>query len=105
MTTKKPAPAPEPVTEPAVPADVAFGNVITAARDAAVVAHQALQNDKITREEFYDREAARLEAARKAELASLDAQLAQQTRIQAGCDAALEALAASNVVKIAQSAA
>ena len=105
MTTAKKRAAPQPVTEPAVPSDVAFGNVITAARDAAVVAHQALQNDKITREEFYDREAARLKAARTKEIGSLEEQLAQQARIQAGCDAALEALKGTNVVQLSGQAA
>ena len=52
----------KPVTEPAWPADIAFGNTITSALDAADVKQAALQNDKDTREKFYDREMARLTA-------------------------------------------
>lgn len=88
---KRTAP-PTPVTEPVVAADIAFGNQITATRDAAVVAQQTLQNDRIAREEYYDREIKRLNAARDAELNSLDIQIGQQGNILAGCDAALDTL-------------
>lgn len=88
---KRTAP-PTPVTEPVVAADIAFGNQITASRDAAVIAQQALQNDRIAREEYYDREIKRLNSARDAELNSLDIQIGQQGNILAGCDAALDTL-------------
>jgi hypothetical protein len=97
MTARK---APAPVTEPVVAPDHAFGNLITSARDAAVIAQQALQNDRIGREEYYDRELQRLTAARDTELKSIDNQIAQQGNILNGCDAALQALTGGNVVAL-----
>lgn len=99
MTTKRTPPT--PATAPVVAPDHAFGNMITSSRDAAVVAQQALQNDRVTREEYYDREIKRLNAARDAELKSIDVQIAQQGNILNGCDAALQALTGSNVVAFA----
>src|SRR5690554_3524705 len=102
MTMATPKRKTDEMTAPVVAPDEAFGNVIIASRDAAVVTQQTLQNDKLAREAHFDREIARLVAKWDAEKASLDTQIAQQGRILAGCDAALEAIqsGASNVVPL-----
>lgn len=92
------------VTAPVIPADEAFGNVITATRDAAVVEAQKLESQRAARQGQYDRDRARLDAAWNADAASLEKQIGHQLNIQEGCDAALGALkaaAASNVVALA----
>lgn len=88
------------VTAPAVPADEAFGNVIIARRDAAVVEVQALQSQLAARNGQFERDLARLEAEYKADQKSLSEQIGKQDRILASADAALEALKASNVVPL-----
>lgn len=75
MTTRK------PVTEPAIAPDVAFGNLITSQHDQAVSERLRLEGQRKTREEFYVRERARLDAAEMQEMISLDTQLGQQSNI------------------------
>lgn len=96
--------SPEPLSAPVVAPDTAFTHQIISIRDSAVVAGQALQNDRVAREEFYAREQARLNAARDAELLSLDTQIAQQSHIVIGCDGALEALENNTIVQFKRSA-
>jgi hypothetical protein len=95
---------PVAVTAPVVAPDVAFSHQIISMRDSAVVAGQSLQNDRAAREEYYEREQARLCAARDAEMGSLDLQIRQQANILIGCDAALAAIGTSNVVPLKHTA-
>lgn len=88
----EPATVPTPATAPVLAPDDVWGNLVTSTRDSAVVAEQAARNDKATREQFYERELQRLQAARDADMASLDMQIMQQVRIQQSCDAALGTL-------------
>ncbi len=91
------------VTTPAIPADEAFANVIAAERDAAFMDAQALETQRVAREGRFNRDLARLDAAFKADLASLDMQIATQRRKIVAADAALESLKGqtSNVVPMA----
>lgn len=96
MTTK-----PKTVTEPVIAADEAFGNVLIATRDTAVVDEQALQGQRTARMGQNERDLARLSAAFNADMASLDQQIATQINVQAAADAALASLkGASNVVPL-----
>lgn len=90
------------VVQPALPPDEAFGNVITARRDTAVVDMQALQSQMAARNGQYERDLARLEAEWKRDADSLTVQIAMQDNIIHAADAALEALqkGASNVVPL-----
>lgn len=90
------------VVQPALPPDEAFGNVITARRDTAVVDMQALQSQMAARNGQYERDLARLEAEWKRDADSLTVQIAMQGNIIHAADAALEALqkGASNVVPL-----
>ena len=96
---------PVEVSAPAIPADEAFGNIINAKRDAAIVQEQALASQKAARIGQHERDLARLHAAFDTDIASLDDQLNRQVNIITAADAALGALTdahkASNVVKIA----
>lgn len=91
------------VTAPVVPADEAFGNVITAKRDSAVVEMQALQSQLAARNGQHERDLARLEAEWAADAASLTEQISRQRNILDAADAALESLKGkpSNVVAMA----
>lgn len=91
------------VTAPALPADEAFGNVIIARRDTAVVEMQALQSQLAARNGQYERDLARLEAEYQLDAKSLSEQIGRQRRIHDAADAALESLKAdeSNVVSMA----
>jgi hypothetical protein len=91
------------VSAPAIPADEAFANVIAAERDAAFMDAQALETQKIAREGVFNRELARLDAEFKAEMASIDGQIATHRRKIIAADAALESLKGepSNVVAMA----
>ena len=93
---------PVAVSEPAVPADEAFGNVVTAKRDTAVVEMQALQSQLAARNGQFERDMARLQAEHDADAKSLADQIGRQGRIIDAADAALESLtlAASNVVPL-----
>lgn len=84
---------------PVIPADEAFGTDLIERRDAAFLKAQALRNDYATHEAYFDREAIRLETRRRKELGALSAQIAQQERVLAGADAALEAIS-GNVVQM-----
>lgn len=75
MTTRK------PVTEPAIAPDVSFGNLITSQHDQAVSERQRLEAQRKTREEYYARERARLDAAEAQEMMSLNTQSGQQANI------------------------
>lgn len=100
MTARKNAPKPitaqpEPVakvTQPAVPADVAFGNMIIGQRDNAVIEMQSLQSQLLARNALYERDLERLNTEYQAEAKSLTEQIGEQTRISQAADAALEAL-------------
>ena len=96
------------VVAPALPADEAFGNVITARRDTAVVDMQALQSHLAARNGQYERDLARLEAEWKKDADSLAEQIRQQGSIINAADAALDrltaALAPSNVVPLTSAA-
>lgn len=99
MTTRK---SPVEVTQPAIPADEAFGNIIIAKRDTAVVEEQALQSQMAARNGQYERDKARLEAEWSTDMSSLAEQIGRQHRILIASDAALESLKGqSNVVKMA----
>lgn len=102
MTARKPV----TVTEPAVPADEAFGNVIIAKRDTAVVEMQALQSQLAARNGQYERDLARLNAEHDTDVKSLAEQIGRQGRIIGAADAALESLKAeaSNVVPLKSAA-
>lgn len=104
MTARK-AP-PETVTAPVIPANEAFGNVITAARDAAVVEAQKLESQRAARQGQYERDRARLDAEWQLDSESLDDQIGRQLMIQEACDAALPSLvepnAGANVVPLRQ---
>ena len=104
MTARK-AEKPVEVVAPAIPADEAFGNIINAQRDTAVVEDQALASQRAARIGQHERDLARLHAAFDVDLASLDDQLNRQVNIITAADAALMALTEasqpSNVVKIA----
>lgn len=91
------------VTTPVIPADEAFGNVIIAKRDTAVVEMQALQSQLAARNGQYERDLARLEAEWTQDAASLAEQIGRQGKILAAADAALESLKgnSSNVVAMA----
>lgn len=106
MTTKaKTAPKPEPVTAPAIPADEAFGNIVTAERDTAVVEMQALQSQLAARNGQYERDLARLEAEYNQDALSLTQQIGRQGNIIHAADFALEALkrdTPANVVPLRQ---
>lgn len=97
MTARKPL----VVTEPALPADEAFGNVVTARRDTAVVDMQALQSQRAARNGQYERDLARLEAEWKRDADSLAEQIGRQENIIHAADAALDALKTGNVAKLA----
>ena len=84
---------------PVIPADEAYGTDLIERRDAAFLKAQALRNDYATHEAYFDREAIRLENRRRKELGALSAQIAQQDRVLAGADAALEAIS-GNVVQM-----
>lgn len=88
------------VTEPALPADEAFGNVVTARRDTAVVEMQALQSNLAARNGQYERDLARLEAEWSRDAASLADQIGRQGNIINAADACLEKLTSGNVVAI-----
>lgn len=93
------------VTEPALAADEAFGNVVTARRDTAVVEMQALQSHLAARNGQYERDLARLEAEWLQDAASLSQQIGHQGNVIHAADAALEALkAGSNVVPLKSAA-
>src|SRR5690554_2387582 len=91
------------VVAPALAADEAFGNVINARRDTAIVEMQALQSQLAARNGQYERDLARLEAEWKKDADSLATQIGHQGRILDAADAALESLKASpsNVVPMA----
>lgn len=97
MTARKPL----VVTEPALPADEAFGNVVTARRDTAVVDMQALQSQLTARQGQYERDLARLAAEYNKDACSLTEQIGRQGNIIHAADAALDALKTGNVVKLA----
>lgn len=90
MTPRKP----KEVTAPALPADEAFGNLITAERDAAVLAEQALRQDYASQKAYFDREQQRLDDRRRKTLGALAEQISRQQRKIAGADASLEAMQA-----------
>mgnify|MGYP001351523310 CR=1 FL=1 len=94
---------PTEVTAPAIPADEAFANVIAAERDAAFMDAQALETQKVAREGRFNRDLARLDAAFKADMASLDGQIATLRRKIVAADVALESLKGepSNVASMA----
>jgi hypothetical protein len=100
MTTPRKTKTPPPVTAPAVPADEAFGNVIIANRDTAIVEVQALQSQLAARNGQYERDLARLKAEHDADVKSLADQIGRQERIIAASDAAIEALHGDNVVPL-----
>lgn len=91
---------PQPVVQPAVPADEAFGNTIVAARDTAVVEMQKLQSQLAARNGQFERDLARLQADHDADVKSLADQIGRQGRIQEAADAALLALTQDNVVPL-----
>lgn len=91
---------PVEVTAPALPADEAFGNVIIARRDTAVVEMQALQSQLAARNGQYERDLARLEAEWATDAASLSEQIGRQGNIIHAADAAVEALHKGNVVPL-----
>ena len=99
MTTRPPR-KPKEVTAPAVPADEAFGNVIIANRDTAIVEVQALQSQLAARNGQYERDLARLKAEHDTDVKSLADQIGRQERIIAASDAAIEALHGDNVVPL-----
>ncbi|UJW87913.1 hypothetical protein [Devosia sp. SL43] len=104
MTSRKPSTA--EVTQPAIPADIAFGNIITAQRDSATVNEQALRSQLAAREGQYERDMARLQAEFKVDRTSLEEQINQQSNIITAADAALSSLLAAeadetNVVAMA----
>lgn len=105
--TSRNATKPVEVVAPAIPADAAFGNVINAARDAAVIQEQALASQRAARIGQHERDLARLHAAFDVDLASLDDQLNRQVHIINAADAALASLteahkpAESNITRIA----
>lgn len=101
MTNPRPRKTKE-VTAPAVPADEAFGNVITANRDTAVVEAQALRSQLVARDGQYERDLARLKAAYDTDARSLNEQIERQERIITASDAAIEALHGDNVVPLRQ---
>lgn len=71
----------KPVTEPAVAADVDFGNLITSKHDQAVSERLRLEGQRKTRQEYYARERQRLDATEAQEMASLGTQLGQMQNI------------------------
>lgn len=99
MTTRPPR-KPKEVTAPAVPADEAFGNVIIANRDTAIVEVQALQSQLAARNGQYERDLARLKAEHDTDVKSLADQIGRQERIIAASDAAIGALHGDNVVPL-----
>lgn len=105
MTTKaKTALKADPITAPAIPADEAFGNIVTAERDTAVVEMQALQSQYAARNGQYERDLARLEAEWKRDADCLTEQIGRQGNIIHAADLALEALkrdTPSNIVAMA----
>lgn len=88
------------VTEPALPSDEAFGNVVTARRDTAVVEMQALQSHLAARNGQYERDLARLEAEWLKDAASLSEQIGRQGNIINAADACIAALTSGNVVAL-----
>lgn len=75
MTTRK------PITEPAISPDVDFANLITSKHDQAISERQRLEGQRKTRQEYYTRERARMDAAEAQEMASLGTQIGQQQNI------------------------
>jgi len=86
------------VTQPAVPADQVFGNVISAERDTASALEQALRSQLTAREGQYERDMLRLSAEFQADAGSLAEQIAHQANIINAADAALDSLRGTNVV-------
>lgn len=87
------------VTIPAVSPDEAFIADLVSKRDEAANQEQSLQQQYITQEAYFEREAERLEMRRKKTLQALSIQIGQHQRILAASDAALEAVH-SNVVQM-----
>jgi hypothetical protein len=75
MTTRK------PITEPAVAPDTDFANLITSKHDQAISERQRLEGQRKTRQEYYARERARMDATEAQEMASLGTQLGQMQNI------------------------
>lgn len=75
MTTRK------PITEPAISPDVDFANLITSKHDQARSEQLRLEGQRKTRQEYYARERARIDAAEAQEMASLGMQLGQMQNI------------------------
>lgn len=103
MTARKQQPA--EVSAPAILADEAFGNFVTAQRDTAVVEEAALASQKAALIGLFERDLERLHAGFNARIASIDDQLNRQVNIITAADAALVSLAGtgqpSNVVAMA----
>lgn len=69
------------IKEPAISPDVDFGNLITSKHDQAVSERERLEGQRKTRQEYFARERARIDATEAMEMASLDTQLGQQRNI------------------------
>jgi hypothetical protein len=77
MNARKPA----VVREPAVAPDHDFANLITSKHDQAISERQRLEGQRKTRQEYYSRERARMDATEAQEIMSLDTQIGMQTNI------------------------
>lgn len=77
MTARKPT----IIKEPAVAPDLDFGNLITSRHDQAVSERERLEGQRKTRQEYFARERARIDATEEQEMTSLDTQLGQQRNI------------------------
>ncbi len=75
MTARK------PILEQAIPPDTDFANLITSKHDQAISERQRLEGQRKTRQEYYARERARMDAAEAQEMASLGTQIGQQQNI------------------------
>lgn len=87
MTARK------PITERVIPPDTEFANLITSKHDQAISERQRLEGQRKTRQEYYARERARMDAAEAQEMASLGTQIGQQQNI---IDMALAAISVGN---------
>jgi hypothetical protein len=75
MTNRK------PIMEQAIPPDTDFANLITSKHDQAISERQRLEGQRKTRQEYYARERARIDATEAQEIMSLDTQIGMQTNI------------------------
>lgn len=95
MTAKPTKTADQPVTQAALPADERFGNLLIAERDTAVVELHALQSQLAARNGKYERDMERLNAEHKADVDSLNEQIAQNENISKAADMAINAIKAA----------